>query len=100
MSRPGGVPEEPRPDDEGSKVAYLPIVRAPLGAVAKSGLAEPVGIAPLSERRPAPAHTPKPQRMVDVFLRYLEAEGTTHVFGIPGGLLHPLMAAIESTSAL
>ena len=100
MSRPGGVPEEPRPDDEGRKVAYLPIVRAPLGAVAKSGLAEPVGIGPLSERRPTPAQAPKPQRMVDVFLRYLEAEGTTHVFGIPGGLLHPLMAAIESTSAL
>jgi acetolactate synthase-1/2/3 large subunit len=41
-----------------------------------------------------------PQRMVDVFLRYLEEERVTHVFGIPGGLLHPLMAAIEACGAL
>lgn len=34
--------------------------------------------------------------MVDVFLRYLEAEGVTHVFGIVGGLLYPFFAAVES----
>jgi acetolactate synthase-1/2/3 large subunit len=38
--------------------------------------------------------------MVDVFLRYLEEEGVTHVFGIVGGLLYPLMAEIEARDAL
>jgi acetolactate synthase-1/2/3 large subunit len=33
---------------------------------------------------------------VDVFLRYLEAEGVRHVFAIPGGLVYPLMAAVEA----
>jgi acetolactate synthase I/II/III large subunit len=33
-------------------------------------------------------------RMVDVFLRYLRAEGATVVFGVPGGLLHPFFAAV------
>ncbi len=41
-----------------------------------------------------------PQRMVDVFLRYLKEEGVRHVFAIPGGLLHPLMAAVEADEAL
>lgn len=36
-----------------------------------------------------------PQRAIDVFLRYLKAEGVRVVFGIPGGLLHPLFEAIE-----
>src|SRR5579871_3901867 len=36
-----------------------------------------------------------PARAVDVFLRYLKAEGIRWVFGIPGGLLHPFFAAIE-----
>jgi acetolactate synthase I/II/III large subunit len=35
------------------------------------------------------------QRAVDVFLRYLKAEGVRVVFGIPGGLLHPFFEAIE-----
>lgn len=35
------------------------------------------------------------QRVVDIFLRYLKAEGTTTVFGIPGGLLHHFFAAVE-----
>jgi acetolactate synthase I/II/III large subunit len=34
-------------------------------------------------------------RAIDVFLRYLKAEGATTVFGIPGALLHPFFAAIE-----
>lgn len=33
--------------------------------------------------------------MIDVFLRYLRAEGAEVVFGVPGGLLHPFFAAIE-----
>lgn len=34
-------------------------------------------------------------RVLDVFLRYLKAEGVTVVFGIPGGLLYPFFAAVE-----
>jgi acetolactate synthase-1/2/3 large subunit len=34
-------------------------------------------------------------RVIDVFLRYLKAEGARVVFGIPGGLLHPFFEAIE-----
>jgi len=33
-------------------------------------------------------------RMVDVFLRYLRAEGAKVVFGVPGGLLHPFFTAV------
>ncbi len=33
--------------------------------------------------------------MIDVFLRYLRAEGARVVFGVPGGLLHPMFAAVE-----
>jgi len=35
------------------------------------------------------------ERVVDVFVRYLKAEGARVVFGIPGGLLHPLFEALE-----
>ena len=35
------------------------------------------------------------ERMVDIFLRYLRAEGARVVFGVPGGLLHPFFAAVE-----
>ena len=38
-------------------------------------------------------------RMVDVFLRYLKAEGVRMVFGIPGGLLHTFFEAIEHDPA-
>lgn len=38
---------------------------------------------------------PADERMIDVFLRYLRAEGANVVFGVPGGLLHPLFAAVE-----
>ncbi|HHH29576.1 MAG TPA: thiamine pyrophosphate-binding protein, partial [Polyangiaceae bacterium] len=37
----------------------------------------------------------QPTRVIDVFLRYLKAEGTRVVFGIPGGLLHPFFEAVE-----
>jgi acetolactate synthase-1/2/3 large subunit len=43
-----------------------------------------------------PDGTPPPERAVDVFLRYLEAEGARVIFGIPGGLLHPLFEAAEA----
>lgn len=33
--------------------------------------------------------------VIDVFLRYLKAEGVSVVFGIPGGLLHPFFEVIE-----
>lgn len=39
-------------------------------------------------------------RVVDVFLRYLEAEGAHVVFGIPGGLLHPFFEAVEYTEGM
>jgi acetolactate synthase-1/2/3 large subunit len=35
-------------------------------------------------------------RAIDVFLRYLKAEGVSVVFGIPGGLLHPFFEVIET----
>jgi acetolactate synthase-1/2/3 large subunit len=43
----------------------------------------------------APAVRSAP-RAIDVFLRYLKAEGVSVVFGIPGGLLHPFFEVIES----
>jgi acetolactate synthase-1/2/3 large subunit len=52
-----------------------------------------------SERAP-PLLQAVPRRMVDVFLRYLMEEGVRHVFAIPGGLLHPLMAAVEADESL
>ncbi|QQR91518.1 MAG: thiamine pyrophosphate-binding protein [Myxococcales bacterium] len=36
------------------------------------------------------------QKVVDVFLKYLIAEGAHVVFGIPGGLLHPFFEAVEN----
>ena len=38
---------------------------------------------------------PAAPRVIDVFLRYLKAEGVSVVFGIPGGLLHPFFEVIE-----
>ena len=35
-------------------------------------------------------------RVIDVFLKYLKAEGVNVVFGIPGGLLYPFFAVIEA----
>jgi acetolactate synthase I/II/III large subunit len=39
-------------------------------------------------------------RVIDVFLRYLKAEGVQIVFGIPGGLLHPFFEAVEEDDAV
>jgi len=44
--------------------------------------------------KPVPTRTAAP-RVIDVFLRYLKAEGVSVVFGIPGGLLHPFFEVIE-----
>jgi len=50
----------------------------------------------VTESPSPPSQPPAPgERMIDVFLRYLRAEGARVVFGVPGGLLHPLFAAIE-----
>ncbi len=43
-----------------------------------------------------PEGDPRSERAVDVFLRYLDAEGAHVVFGIPGGLLHPFFEAVEA----
>ena len=98
MSKRGGVPEGPRLADVSGKVSYLrpPGVRP----VTPSTPQEGDEISPPSGRRPFVEPEAPLQRMVDVFLRYLAKEGVTHVFGIPGGLLHPLMAAIEATPEL
>jgi acetolactate synthase-1/2/3 large subunit len=47
-----------------------------------------------------PKQKQAPQQAVDVFLRYLKAEGVRVVFGIPGGLLHPFFEAIEADPEL
>src|SRR4051794_7433710 len=44
----------------------------------------------------APVSARAVPRVIDVFLRYLKAEGVNTVFGIPGGLLYPFFAVIES----
>jgi acetolactate synthase-1/2/3 large subunit len=48
--------------------------------------------------QPPPSGLPaKPApRAIDVFMKYLKAEGVTVVFGIPGGLLHPFFEFIET----
>jgi acetolactate synthase-1/2/3 large subunit len=43
---------------------------------------------------------PASPRVIDVFLRYLKAEGVRVIFGIPGGLLHPFFEAIEDDDGL
>lgn len=43
---------------------------------------------------------PVGERMVDITLRYLRAEGARIVFGIPGGLLHPFFSAVEADREL
>jgi len=51
-----------------------------------------ISVPPTSPRASA---TPAP-RVIDVFLRYLKAEGVNTVFGIPGGLLYPFFAVVEA----
>ncbi len=41
---------------------------------------------------------PSAPRVVDVLLRYLQAEGVRFVFGVPGGLLHPFFEALERSN--
>lgn len=52
----------------------------------------------MSNETPA-ARASRPH-LIDVFLRYLKAEGAEVVFGIPGGLLHPFFDAIEQDADL
>jgi acetolactate synthase I/II/III large subunit len=40
------------------------------------------------------------QLAIDIFLKYLSAEGVKFVFGIPGGLLHPLFEWLEAQDEL
>ena len=46
------------------------------------------------------ANDTPPERMVDIMLRYLRAEGAQVVFGVPGGLLHPFFTAVEKEPEL
>ncbi len=45
---------------------------------------------------PPPVSRVPGARVIDVFLKYLKAEGVNVVFGIPGGLLYPFFAVIEA----
>jgi acetolactate synthase-1/2/3 large subunit len=48
-----------------------------------------------------PPTTSQPlERVVEVFLNYLRAEGARVVFGVPGGLLHPFFEAVDSADDL
>jgi len=58
----------------------------------------PSGFTDHDQRRNDEAATPT--RAVDVFLRYLKAEGIRHVFGIVGGLLYPMFKAVEDDEEL
>ncbi|HEX3344798.1 MAG TPA: thiamine pyrophosphate-binding protein, partial [Polyangiaceae bacterium] len=63
----------------------------------------PVARAPVPPVTPlfrVPSPKPATQRAVDVFVKYLEAEGITHVFGIVGGLLYPMFASVEAAESL
>jgi acetolactate synthase I/II/III large subunit len=101
MSKRGGVPGGPRRADGSGNVAYLPppspqVARSPRQSTPPEG----VEISPSAQSRLFDEPAATPQRMVDVFLRYLREEGVTHIFGIPGGLLHPLMVAVEASAEL
>lgn len=48
---------------------------------------------------PAPAPSPSP-RAVDMLLAQLEAEGVTHIFGVPGGNLLPLYEALSERGTI
>lgn len=55
---------------------------------------------PLDRTNATKADEAAPTRAVDVFLRYLKAEGVRHVFGIVGGLLYPMFKAVEDDEEL
>ncbi|HEY5243201.1 MAG TPA: thiamine pyrophosphate-binding protein, partial [Polyangiaceae bacterium] len=69
-----------------------PTARMPLQPV--------TSLQPVARLLPVPTPKPQTQRTVDVFLRYLKNEGVRYMFAIPGGLLHPLMAAVEADDEL
>jgi acetolactate synthase-1/2/3 large subunit len=47
-----------------------------------------------------PGNRPATPTVVEVFMRYLKAEGVRVVFGIPGGLLYPFFLAVEEDPEL
>ncbi|MBK6695075.1 MAG: thiamine pyrophosphate-binding protein [Myxococcales bacterium] len=60
----------------------------------------PAVTAPEEGQHPSGVIQARPTRAVDVFLRYLKAEGVDHVFGIVGGLLYPFFAAVEADAEI
>lgn len=50
--------------------------------------------------REAPPSSQPLERVVEVFLNYLRAEGARVVFGVPGGLLHPFFEAVDQADDL
>lgn len=54
---------------------------------------------PTSQPGAAPVAQTDP-RAIDVFLKYLKAEGVKYVFGVVGGLLYPFFAAVEDDGEL
>jgi acetolactate synthase I/II/III large subunit len=86
----------PRPSAPCSKA------RLEIGASRPARPADPISIslasapdAPPTERAACLAPAPVAQRAVDIFLRYLKAEGVRVVFGIPGGLIYPFFDTLE-----
>src|ERR1700722_17468216 len=69
-----------------------PAMRAPLPQL--------VPLRPIRSPGAVPTAKPQTQPMGYVFLRYLEAEGVSRVFGIVGGLLYPMFAAVEASQSL
>lgn len=61
-----------------------------------SALKSQEDLEPISETLRIARRTHVGETAVDVFLRYLEAEGVKFVFGIPGGLVMPLMQAVDA----
>jgi acetolactate synthase-1/2/3 large subunit len=101
-SRVDGVHEAPPASSSlfsrGRHSTIRPALRAPAQPV--EPLQPVVPLKPLRSLEAVPTAKPKAQRMVDVFLRYLEAERVSHVFGIVGGLLYPLFASVEASESI
>lgn len=81
----------------------FPASRERDGALTPSWRPRPTTLPPPANdgATPAPESRVSPKtRAVDVFLRYLKAEGCRVVFGIPGGLLHPFFEQVEHDDEL
>ncbi len=53
-----------------------------------------------TQLRQVPVQRPARSTAAQVLLRYLEAEGVRYIFGIPGGLIYPLMAAADASAGI